>query len=56
VLRDQRLAGTEGVDELADRALAVPQQRQDLPAGRLGEDGEEHRLLMSRRSYNRQGT
>jgi hypothetical protein len=42
VLGHRRLADGEPVDEVADGAFTVAQQVEDLPTGRLGEDGEAH--------------
>jgi hypothetical protein len=55
VLGHRRLADGEPVDEVADRALAVAQEVEDLPAGRLGEDGEAHGLSMRFQLYSCQG-
>jgi SAM-dependent methyltransferase len=55
VLGDQRLAHAEDVDELAHRLLTAPEQIEDVPAGRLGDHGEDHREIMPERIYNCQG-
>jgi hypothetical protein len=41
VLGDQRLAHAGAVDERADGCLAVPEEVEEFPAARFGDNGED---------------